>query len=34
MEKGRIKALGTVQELKEKTKNPEATMDEIFEYFV
>jgi ABC-2 type transport system ATP-binding protein len=34
MDKGRIKALGTVQELKEKIKNPEATMDEIFEYFV
>jgi ABC-2 type transport system ATP-binding protein len=34
MDKGRIKALGTVQELKDKIKNPEATMDEIFEYFV
>jgi ABC-2 type transport system ATP-binding protein len=34
MDKGRIKAIGTVQELKEKIKNPEATIDEIFEYFV
>jgi ABC-2 type transport system ATP-binding protein len=34
MDKGRIKALGTVQELREKTNNAEATMDEIFEAFV
>lgn len=34
MNKGRIKALGTVRELKEKIKNPEATMDEIFEHLI
>ncbi len=34
MDKGRIKACGTVSELKSLIKNPEATIDEIFEYFV
>jgi len=34
MNKGRIKALGTVRELKEKIKIPEATMDEIYEHFI
>jgi len=34
MDKGQIKACGTVSELKSLIKNPEATIDEIFEYFV
>lgn len=34
MDKGQIKALGTVPELKTKIKNPEASIEEIFEYFV
>lgn len=34
MNKGIIRALGTVSELKTKIKNPEASIEEIFEYFV
>ncbi len=34
MDKGQIKACGTVSELKSLIKDPEATINEIFEYFV
>ncbi|MDN4594701.1 ABC transporter ATP-binding protein [Polycladomyces subterraneus] len=33
MNKGQIAALGTVEELREKTGNPEASMDDIFAHF-
>jgi len=34
MDRGTIKACGTISELKRKIKDPEATIDKIFEYFV
>lgn len=34
MDKGVIRAIGTVSELKKKIKNPEATIEDIFKYFV
>jgi ABC-2 type transport system ATP-binding protein len=33
MSKGEIAALGTVEELRQQTGNPEASMDDVFAYF-
>ncbi len=34
MDKGRIKVMGTLKELRKKAHKPRATMDELFVYFV
>jgi len=34
MDKGRIKVMGTLKELRKKARLPRATMDQLFVYFV
>lgn len=34
LDRGAVKAIGTISELKRKIKNPEATIEDIFEYFI